>query len=119
MLGCTGLLDRWDWRFCQSSAKSSSVGCHFKPRDIIPGSEGTRFLLEAEEGSSHPVQIPLFGNFNVENALAALVALKSLGVALDQTIPALMSFRGVKRRQEVRGEARGVTVIDDFAHHPE
>ncbi|MAI24996.1 MAG: hypothetical protein CMN75_03095 [Spirochaeta sp.] len=100
----------------QGEADASALD--FMARDIIPSSQGTRFLLETEEGSSHPVQIPLFGNFNVENTLAALVALKSLGVALDQTIPALMSFRGVKRRQEVRGEARGVTVIDDFAHHP-
>jgi UDP-N-acetylmuramate: L-alanyl-gamma-D-glutamyl-meso-diaminopimelate ligase len=39
-------------------------------------------------------------------------------VPLEESVPALSGFRGVKRRQEVRGEVRGVTVIDDFAHHP-
>jgi UDP-N-acetylmuramate: L-alanyl-gamma-D-glutamyl-meso-diaminopimelate ligase len=54
----------------------------------------------------------------VENALAALAALESLGVPLAESAARLPGFRGVKRRQEVRGEAQGVTVIDDFAHHP-
>ena len=62
--------------------------------------------------------LPLFGRFNVENAVGALAAVSSLGVPLDEALTALRGFRGVKRRQEVRGESCGVTVIDDFAHHP-
>jgi UDP-N-acetylmuramate: L-alanyl-gamma-D-glutamyl-meso-diaminopimelate ligase len=64
------------------------------------------------------VRMPLFGEFNVENALAALATTAALGVAPRSAVDALAGFRGVKRRQEVRGEARGVTVLDDFAHHP-
>ena len=90
----------------------------FTARELEPGSTGTRFVLEAGSGAFHRVEVPLFGKFNVENTLAALLALKTLGVTLEESIPALLAFRGVKRRQEVRGEARGVTVIDDFAHHP-
>jgi UDP-N-acetylmuramate: L-alanyl-gamma-D-glutamyl-meso-diaminopimelate ligase len=64
------------------------------------------------------VRLPLHGGYNVENALGALAAADALGVPLAEAAPALERFRGVKRRQEVRGEARGVLVIDDFAHHP-
>ena len=64
------------------------------------------------------VELPMFGRFNVENSLAALATLDALGVPLAESAPALARFRGVKRRQEERGEAGGVLVIDDFAHHP-
>jgi UDP-N-acetylmuramate: L-alanyl-gamma-D-glutamyl-meso-diaminopimelate ligase len=47
-----------------------------------------------------------------------MAALEALGVPLAESAAALPGFQGVKRRQEVRGEARGITVIDDFAHHP-
>jgi len=79
---------------------------------------GTRFTLRTVEGGEYPVEIPLFGRFNVENALAALSACERLGVGLEESIATLTEFKGVKRRQEIRGKVRGVTVIDDFAHHP-
>jgi len=62
--------------------------------------------------------IPMYGRFNVENALGALAATTALGVPLDAAIAALATFQGIKRRQELRGEERGVAVVDDFAHHP-
>jgi UDP-N-acetylmuramate: L-alanyl-gamma-D-glutamyl-meso-diaminopimelate ligase len=52
------------------------------------------------------------------NALAALAAARHVGVEPTAAIEALASFGGVRRRMQVRGEARGVTVYDDFAHHP-
>jgi UDP-N-acetylmuramate: L-alanyl-gamma-D-glutamyl-meso-diaminopimelate ligase len=52
------------------------------------------------------------------NALAAIAAARHVGVAPDLAVDALSRFRNVKRRLEVRGTVRGVTVIDDFAHHP-
>jgi UDP-N-acetylmuramate: L-alanyl-gamma-D-glutamyl-meso-diaminopimelate ligase len=80
--------------------------------------QGTRFELHGEDGSVRSARSSLHGAFNVENALAALAALDSLGVPVPEALPALARFRGVKRRMEVRGEAAGVTVVDDFAHHP-
>src|SRR5262245_12731120 len=85
--------------------------------------------LRAEPGATHfeilregrrvaEARLPLFGRFNVENALGAVAAAVGLGVPLPRAVEALAGFRGVKRRQEVRGEARGVAVVDDFAHHP-
>ena len=58
------------------------------------------------------------GAHNQANALAALAAARHVGVAPEQGIVALSSFSGVRRRMQVRGEAGGVTVYDDFAHHP-
>ena len=79
---------------------------------------GTHFALSAPGHEPRSVHLPLFGRFNVENALAALAALQHLGVPVAESAEQLSGFRGVKRRQELRGEARGVLVIDDFAHHP-
>ena len=87
--------------------------------DAITSDErGTRFRLRDGGGRVHDVRIPMFGRFNVENTLGALTACERLGVGLDEAIAALPRFLGVKRRQEVRGTEGGVTVIDDFAHHP-
>ena len=61
---------------------------------------------------------PLFGAHNIENVVGVLAALDALGVPVEEAIDALRGHRGVKRRQEIRGVAAGVTVVDDFAHHP-
>jgi len=82
------------------------------------GPEGTRFRLQAPDEGELEVRSPLHGRFNAENAAAALAAVHALGVPTGEAAAALPRYRGVKRRQEVRGTERGVTVIDDFAHHP-
>ncbi|MGN6512652.1 MAG: Mur ligase family protein [Lysobacteraceae bacterium] len=61
---------------------------------------------------------PLLGRHNVMNALAALAAAHAVGVDVAAVLPALAGFRSVKRRLEVLGARGGVTVYDDFAHHP-
>ncbi|ABW68404.1 UDP-N-acetylmuramate:L-alanyl-gamma-D-glutamyl-meso-diaminopimelate ligase [Desulfosudis oleivorans] len=60
----------------------------------------------------------LIGRYNLLNALAAAAAAHSVGVPAEEIKKALATFSGVRRRQEVRGVVRGVTVMDDFAHHP-
>ncbi len=64
------------------------------------------------------VEWPLLGDHNVLNGLAALAACAAVGVDVASVLPALADFRGVKRRMELLGQARGITVYDDFAHHP-
>jgi UDP-N-acetylmuramate: L-alanyl-gamma-D-glutamyl-meso-diaminopimelate ligase len=64
------------------------------------------------------VRWDLLGSHNQHNALAALAAARHAGVPVPQAIAALGRFRNVKRRLEVRGSVNGVTVYDDFAHHP-
>ena len=66
-------------------------------------------------GSTHWT---LTGAHNRANAVAALLAARHVGVPLDKGLDALMRFENVKRRMELRGTVRGVSVFDDFAHHP-
>ncbi|MBC8325029.1 MAG: UDP-N-acetylmuramate:L-alanyl-gamma-D-glutamyl-meso-diaminopimelate ligase [Verrucomicrobia subdivision 3 bacterium] len=75
--------------------------------------EGSRFSIGGTEFS-----LPLFGELNVRNALAVIAVARHCGLSDLQIQSAFDSFEGIKRRMEVRGEACGVTVIDDFAHHP-
>lgn len=87
-----GLSDATDLGF-------SEKGSHFSVN-------GSKFLL------------PLFGEINIRNALAVILVARHCGLIDSQIQSAFETFEGIKRRMEVRGEARGVTVIDDFAHHP-
>ena len=64
------------------------------------------------------VHWPMLGRHNVLNGLAALAAVHAVGVDIGAVIPALKEFRSVKRRLEIIGQADGITVYDDFAHHP-
>ena len=64
------------------------------------------------------VELPMAGSHNRANALAAVAAARHVGVAPAQAIASLARFRGIRRRMEVRGTIGGVTVYDDFAHHP-
>ncbi len=61
--------------------------------------------------------LPVPGAHNVANALAAIAACRSLGVTLEEMVSPLASFRGIGRRFQTVGKARGVEVIDDFAHN--
>jgi len=63
-------------------------------------------------------EVPLVGDFNIRNAAMAASAAHFYGISIEEIQHALKSFKGIKRRQEVRGEVKGITVIDDFGHHP-
>jgi UDP-N-acetylmuramate: L-alanyl-gamma-D-glutamyl-meso-diaminopimelate ligase len=93
-------------------------GPAWRARGLQPGPDGTDFELLRDGSAPLRCRIPMHGDFNVENALAALAAVDALGVPIEESLGPLARFRGVKRRQEIRGEARGVLVVDDFAHHP-
>ncbi len=80
--------------------------------------DGSRFEVLLEGESVGTVNWGQIGEHNVHNAMAAIVAARHAGVPLEQAIAALSEFEGIKRRMEVRGQVEGVTVYDDFAHHP-
>ena len=61
---------------------------------------------------------PLMGRMNVRNALGVSALASMLGLSAHEVAPGMASFLGVERRQELVGEAEGITIIDDFAHHP-
>lgn len=62
--------------------------------------------------------LPMVGEFNVRNASMAITAARFAGVSPEVIAEALLQFTGIARRQEIRGEVNGITVVDDFAHHP-
>jgi UDP-N-acetylmuramate: L-alanyl-gamma-D-glutamyl-meso-diaminopimelate ligase len=85
----------------------------------ITGDDATGSLI-VHEGTKKIGEVTwaLTGEHNRMNALAAMLAARHVGVPLDKGLDALSRFENVKRRMEVRGVERGVTVYDDFAHHP-
>jgi UDP-N-acetylmuramate: L-alanyl-gamma-D-glutamyl-meso-diaminopimelate ligase len=83
------------------------------------GSEaGDAFSVSLKGVSVGETSLSLPGAHNRANAVAALIAARHAGVPIEIGLQALTRFKGVKRRLEVRGTVRGVTVYDDFAHHP-
>jgi UDP-N-acetylmuramate: L-alanyl-gamma-D-glutamyl-meso-diaminopimelate ligase len=85
---------------------------------IAKDSAASRFAVHFQGREVAEVAWTLIGEHNVMNALAAIGAARHVGVTPEHAAQALNAFRGVKRRMEVRGEVAGVTVYDDFAHHP-
>jgi UDP-N-acetylmuramate: L-alanyl-gamma-D-glutamyl-meso-diaminopimelate ligase len=90
-----------------------SKNCAHRIHDVAHSTEGSRFRLGEET-----FEIPLIGEFNVRNAAMAATAAGFYDVSRETIDQALRSFSGIARRQELRGEAGGVKVIDDFGHHP-
>ncbi|HSM95913.1 MAG TPA: Mur ligase family protein [Rhizomicrobium sp.] len=96
----------------------SNAGADLLASNIVPKPDGIAFDLHAE-GKIFPVRLQVPGRHNVSNALAALAAVKAVGVPLREAAEALARFTGIRRRLEVAGTADGITVIDDFAHNPD
>ncbi len=87
--------------------------------DIAPAPDGIAFTVRERGGAPIAVRLNVPGRHNVANALAALGAARALGVSLADAARALEGFAGIRRRLEVVGSAKGVTVIDDFGHNPD
>src|SRR5580693_2142130 len=85
---------------------------------LAPGKACGEFTVLRDRRAVAEVRWQLLGEHNVMNALAAIAAADHVGVAPERAALALAQFRGVKRRMEIRGTVGGVTVYDDFAHHP-
>jgi UDP-N-acetylmuramate--alanine ligase len=94
-------------------------GLDLRAADIAADAGGSRFEVESASGGRlGAVRLPLLGLHNVRNALAALAVGLELGIEFDRLAAACESFTGVARRFQVLGERAGVTVVDDYAHHP-
>ncbi|WP_374603151.1 UDP-N-acetylmuramate:L-alanyl-gamma-D-glutamyl-meso-diaminopimelate ligase [Arenimonas sp.] len=84
----------------------------------LQAADGTRFDVLHRGAVVGTVDWSLVGRHNVMNGLAAIAAAQAVGADIARAIPALRDFVSVKRRLEVLGERAGITVYDDFAHHP-
>jgi len=90
----------------------------WRAEDVRFGEDFTAFRVVHDGHSWGDVSTPLAGAFNVRNVLAAIAAAHVVGADPARVVEAVRSFRSVRRRMEVRGVVDGVTVVDDFAHHP-
>ncbi|MDR3514396.1 MAG: UDP-N-acetylmuramate--L-alanine ligase [Azospirillaceae bacterium] len=92
--------------------------------NVTTNSHGAHFTVRVNDRAGGPdreirdVTLPMFGNHNVQNALAAIAVGNEMGLPDDVIKAALANFAGVKRRFTRTGEAGGITVIDDYGHHP-
>ncbi|MBK8466495.1 MAG: UDP-N-acetylmuramate:L-alanyl-gamma-D-glutamyl-meso-diaminopimelate ligase [Chloracidobacterium sp.] len=90
----------------------------WQARDLEFAGNGTRFKVYCEDKLWGEFTTKMIGEFNVRNTLAVIIAADAWGISQEKMQQAFDTFKSVKRRMEVRGVERGVTVIDDFAHHP-
>lgn len=90
----------------------------WQARDIAFSGEGTSFSVFCSGEKWAEFTTKMIGEFNVRNCLAVIIAADAWGISKEKLQVAFDTFESVKRRMEVRGIERGVTVIDDFAHHP-
>ena len=105
------VLQRGCWTPQESFASGDWRAAEMKP-------DGSAFDVLYRDEKVARVEWSLLGLHNVNNALAAMAAAQHVGVPPAKAAEALASFKGVKRRLEVRAKVDGVTVYDDFAHHP-
>jgi UDP-N-acetylmuramate: L-alanyl-gamma-D-glutamyl-meso-diaminopimelate ligase len=90
----------------------------WQAHDIEPTCDTTRFKVRRGGSPFGSFELPLVGTHNVRNALAAIAVATETGLDVERIADGLRLFAGVKRRLEIVGTADGVTVYDDFAHHP-
>jgi UDP-N-acetylmuramate: L-alanyl-gamma-D-glutamyl-meso-diaminopimelate ligase len=103
---------------CRWEGYGFSAQADWRAVDIEAEAEMARFLVRHQDQHIGSIRWDLVGRHNIQNALAVIAVARRLGVSFGDIQKGVRSFAGVKRRQEVRGVAREIIVIDDFAHHP-
>jgi UDP-N-acetylmuramate: L-alanyl-gamma-D-glutamyl-meso-diaminopimelate ligase len=116
-MGCWSGVERFARAGSGAGAGSEAAAATWTAA-LAPASDGSAFKVHCDGQPCGEVRWPLIGFHNVDNALAAIGAARHAGVPPERACMALASFTGVRRRMELRGEAGGVRVYDDFAHHP-
>jgi len=103
---------------CRVETFGLSPGVDWQAHDLNVAGASTSFSLRRRGEPAGTFEVPLLGAFNVRNALAAIAVGAAVGLSPDTMADGLCAFKGVRRRMQLRGTARGVAVYDDFAHHP-
>jgi UDP-N-acetylmuramate: L-alanyl-gamma-D-glutamyl-meso-diaminopimelate ligase len=93
-------------------------GVEWHAHDLEPAGAATRFKVRRKGSPFGDFEVPLVGAYNVRNATAAIAVAAEVGIGVERIADGLRAFAGVKRRLEIVGTVDGVTVYDDFAHHP-
>ena len=107
-------------QFARSKVETFGMGdgASWQAHEVQSTPQGMRFSVRRRGEPYAQVELPLFGEFNIRNALAAMAVADAEGLSSTAIVEALKQFKGVKRRLQLRGTAAGVAVYDDFAHHP-
>jgi UDP-N-acetylmuramate: L-alanyl-gamma-D-glutamyl-meso-diaminopimelate ligase len=105
-------------RFCRMETFGTDAGAKWLASDIDFAGEMTTFRVSVDGTEFGIYHTPLVGIFNIRNCLGVIAACETLGFDRRMIAEAMAEFKSVKRRMQVRGVEHGVTVIDDFAHHP-
>jgi UDP-N-acetylmuramate: L-alanyl-gamma-D-glutamyl-meso-diaminopimelate ligase len=104
--------------FTQLETFGTSDEAKWRVSEVDFSGETSKFRVMREGKQWGTFQTSLIGDFNLLNCLAVIIAADAWGISREAIADALATFKNVRRRVEVRGEESGVTVIDDFAHHP-
>ena len=104
--------------FCKVERYGFREGSTWRVRGLNFGPQETSWTLDREGRPWAELRMSLAGEYNVLNASAAAATAARYGISAEMTVEALATFKSVKRRLEVKAEVAGVTIIDDFAHHP-
>ncbi len=104
--------------FCPVERYGTTERAAWKVTELKFEADRTRWSVEHQGMKWAEFQFPLAGEYNVWNATAAAVLASNYGIAPATIAKALATFRSVKRRLEVKAQVNGITIIDDFAHHP-
>jgi UDP-N-acetylmuramate--alanine ligase len=111
--GCQRLIERLN----EDSIHIQTFGERREDGWALAGAEGS-WTFRDPSGETHSLRVSVPGAHNARNALAAVVALSALGFSSSESVASVSSYTGVGRRFEQLGEVDGVTVVDDYAHHP-
>jgi len=104
--------------FCPLETFGLTPECDWYAGDILWQDSATEFRVVFHGSEVTRIRIPAAGRHNVLNAIAAVALAYGRGVECEAIEQALATFEGVRKRMEIKGEARGVLVVEDFAHHP-
>jgi UDP-N-acetylmuramate: L-alanyl-gamma-D-glutamyl-meso-diaminopimelate ligase len=104
--------------FCPVETYGFSAGNDWVASDLAVDGAGMKFGVLYKGKPFGDFALAASGRHNVLNAMAAIAVAYGRGICVDDLAKALTTFRSVKRRMDVKGEVRGVLVVDDFAHHP-
>ena len=103
---------------CRVETFGLSDGADWQAHDLRVSAGSTAFSLRRKGEPAGSFEVPLLGSYNVRNAVAAIAVGAAVGLSPDTMAAGLRAFKGVRRRMQLRGTAGGVSVYDDFAHHP-
>ena len=103
---------------CRVETFGLSEGSDWYAYDLQITANATKFGVRRDGATIGTFEVPLLGAYNVRNALAAIAVGAAAGLSTDTMADGLRAFKGVRRRLQHRGTVAGVSVYDDFAHHP-